>query len=86
MASVLSELLGREIEHQKLSEEVVKKFWLSTGMSDEYADFMVKLDVGISAGSEEMIYSSPKNVIGKTGLVTFLTNNKHVWEVVAPVK
>jgi hypothetical protein len=77
---MLTETLGREIKHTRMSEEEFKAVWIGRGMKEDYAQVTAAMDVLIAKGAEEEIYGRA-DVVGKRTLRAYLEANKDVWRV-----
>ena len=81
VAKVLTDILGKPIEHVKLSEEGSSKWMQSKGIPSEMAGFLAQLDVQISGGAEDRLNTTVKDVTGKAPMAfrDFVEANKDVW-------
>jgi festuclavine dehydrogenase len=81
VADYFSTLLGRTIKHRNLTPAEFKQHFVSTGMPDEYADLMVRLDRLVAQGSEEKAFNIDKDRkrVGKISLRQFLGDRKDTW-------
>lgn len=50
MAAIFSEVLGRKIEHVRLSRGDFKELLMKYGMDERMAEYMTELDVRVSKG------------------------------------
>ncbi|TFK24521.1 ergot alkaloid A [Coprinopsis marcescibilis] len=81
VAGILSEVLGRRIEHRVVSVEEMTRYYMDLygpGQED-VARWLVDLDVGIEAGSQEGLERTPGAVIGKLSLEAWVKKNKHLF-------
>ncbi|KAJ6532722.1 hypothetical protein DFH09DRAFT_1182058 [Mycena vulgaris] len=78
IAGILTEILGREIKHTRLTEADFEQALIRRGLREDYAQMLAALDTLISQGSEEKVYSAA-NVIGKRTIRAFFEANKDVW-------
>ncbi|KAK2772969.1 hypothetical protein FQN52_004803 [Onygenales sp. PD_12] len=83
VAEILSSVLGREISHEKLSGEEFGAFMTEkAGVTRDYADMLVGMDVAISKGSEERMNDVVERVTGEKPKTfrEFAEGVKGVWE------
>lgn len=81
VAATLSEVLGRKIEHVRLSPEERTKYYIGLGMPEFVAGFMTQLEVGTAKGLEAMEDDSVEKVTGEKALAfkDWVEENKAVW-------
>jgi len=81
VASILSEVLGRKITHNKLPGAQYKAILTGVGLPEQYAAFLVALEEEIAVGSEEKLIAeeSDKIVKGKITIREFFEKNKAIW-------
>ena len=81
VASILSEVVGRKITHNKLSGEQQKAALIRAGLPEKFAAFMVAIQEDVAAGLEEKLIAeeSSKIVKGKTTIKEFFEKNKATW-------
>ncbi|KAG5654549.1 hypothetical protein H0H81_000074 [Sphagnurus paluster] len=82
-ATLLSEVLGRKITHQRLTHEEGKKVWLAFGMEEAHAELMLHMEHLVAVGKEEahLQSNSPLNFVGNRRLKDYLENNREAWVV-----
>ncbi|KAJ7731109.1 hypothetical protein DFH07DRAFT_755774 [Mycena maculata] len=78
IAALLSEILGREIKHTRLTEAELKEVMVARGMPESYGQMMAMLDGFVAQGAEEQLFHKA-NVVGKRTLRAFFEANKDVW-------
>ncbi|KAJ7484421.1 hypothetical protein FB451DRAFT_84646 [Mycena latifolia] len=78
IAGMLTEILGREIKHTRLSTIEFKQVLIERGMTEEYAQMLSSMDGLIAQSVEEKLYSRA-DVVGKRTLRGFFEANKDVW-------
>ncbi|KAJ7636665.1 hypothetical protein FB45DRAFT_788769, partial [Roridomyces roridus] len=78
IAAMLSEIVGRDIKHTRLSDDEFTQACVERGMPLEYARIMVALDGFISLGAEERLFEKA-DVVGKRRLRDFLETNQQVF-------
>lgn len=82
VAKTLTEILGKPIEHLKLSGDELSKWYQSQRIPAEVADFLAGLDVKVvSSGKEQRLNTVVKDVTGKEPISfrAFAEANKQVW-------
>ena len=82
VAKTLTEILGKPIEHLKLSGHELSKWYQSQRIPAEVADFLAGLDVEVvSSGKEQRLNIAVKDVTGKEPISfrAFAEANKQVW-------
>ncbi|KAL8783444.1 MAG: hypothetical protein Q9195_009386 [Heterodermia aff. obscurata] len=82
VAKIMTGVLGKPVEHVKLSGEELKKWFQSQGLPSELAGFISDLDVKIgSTGAEARLNTAVKDVTGKESVTfrAFAEANKNVW-------
>lgn len=81
VAEILSEVLGKVIEHVKLSHGQFRQLLIANGVSKEMAEYLADLDVAVANGHG----AEPTNVVQRvTGerprtFREFAMNNKSLW-------
>ncbi|KAJ7486716.1 hypothetical protein FB451DRAFT_1337460 [Mycena latifolia] len=76
IAKMLSEVLGREVKHKRLTMEELTKVLRQRGMPEDYAEKMSSTDVLIAGGAEERLFRKA-DFVGKRRLGDFLEANKN---------
>lgn len=81
VAETLSDVLGRRIEHVKLSREERHQGLVGAGISDYFAGFLSELEEAASAGFETRMNDEVERVTGKRpkSLGLFVQENKETW-------
>lgn len=81
MAAVFSEVLGRKVEHVKLSTEDFHKLLVKHGMDAPMAQYMTELDVRVSKGEGKDPTTNVKVITGQAprSFKDFVSDNKAVW-------
>jgi festuclavine dehydrogenase len=80
IAVMLTETLGREIKHTRMSQAEFEAVWIGRGLPKEYAQIMVAMDGLIAVGKEAEVYGRA-DVVGKRTLRAYFEANKDVWQV-----
>ncbi len=82
VAALLSEILGREIAHIRLSEEELTERFKQQGLPPQYAPILANLDTAISYGAEDRVTDEVKNIAGREplGFLPFATATCEVWK------
>ncbi|KAJ7244239.1 hypothetical protein C8J57DRAFT_1681023 [Mycena rebaudengoi] len=80
IASILSEVLGREVSHKRYTEAEYKQVYISRGMPEDYAEVMSSMEGLIAQGVEEKLFKRAE-VVGKRTIREFFENNKETWRV-----
>ncbi|KAJ7698630.1 hypothetical protein B0H17DRAFT_324738 [Mycena rosella] len=81
IAAMLTEVLRREIKHNRLTPAEFKQVCVDKGMPEDYAQMMTMLDGFIAQGAEEKNYRRA-DVVGKRTLRAFFEANKEAWRAV----
>jgi uncharacterized protein YbjT (DUF2867 family) len=81
VAETLSGVLGRRIEHVKLSREERYQGLVGAGLSDYFAGFLSDLEGAASVGFEAGMNDEVERVTGKPpkSLGLFAQENKETW-------
>ncbi|KDR71663.1 hypothetical protein GALMADRAFT_254040 [Galerina marginata CBS 339.88] len=80
VAAILSEVVGRKITHERVTEEQSIAGFIALGIPEDYAKVLSGLLVEVANGfSEEAILTSPKAIIGKVDLRGYFEANKKIW-------
>ena len=81
VARILSEVLGREIEHVKLSQAALAARMQEVGVPAEYAGMLAGMDGLIAEGGEERLNEVVVELIGKAprGFREFAEAEKACW-------
>ncbi|KAK4501895.1 hypothetical protein PRZ48_007704 [Zasmidium cellare] len=81
VAAIFSEVLGRKVEHAKLSRDNFKKLMLDSGMDAPMAEYMTELDVRVSKGEGKDPTGNVKAITGQAPRTfkEFVVDNKAVW-------
>ncbi|KFZ00293.1 hypothetical protein V500_01106 [Pseudogymnoascus sp. VKM F-4518 (FW-2643)] len=84
VAEKLSAVLGRPIEHVKLSEAQRYEGLVSVGVSDYYAQFLTNLEIAASTGFETRMNAAVEKVTGRPPrtLDLFAHENRGAWQSV----
>ena len=77
---MLSEVVGREIVHRRITIEEGTELWTSFGLDKGYVIELMKFEqsVGIT-GSEEASLKEPNVIKGKRTLREYIVNNRARW-------
>ncbi|KDR83084.1 hypothetical protein GALMADRAFT_238896 [Galerina marginata CBS 339.88] len=79
IAALLSEVIGRKITHERVtSEESIARF-TALGIDKDYATMLTTFLAKLADGEEELLFTSPKAIIGKVGLRDYFEANKNIW-------
>ncbi|KAJ7698663.1 hypothetical protein B0H17DRAFT_1196762 [Mycena rosella] len=81
IATTLTEVLGRENQHNRLTPAEFKQVCADKGMPEDYAQMMTMLDGFIAQGAEEKNYRRA-DIVGKRMLRAFFEANKDAWRAV----
>lgn len=66
VSRLISEITGREIRHQSISDDELTRSWLAAGISKDYAEIMSGLDRNIrEEGAEDLTTDTVMRVTGK---------------------
>ena len=81
MAELLSEILGRKITHRRISADEYKETFLEEGLEQEYAVYLVNIELEAARGVEEDVFKvdEDKKFIGKLTLRKYFEFNKDLW-------
>lgn len=81
MAAIFSEVLGRKVEHVRLSRDEFHKLLVKHGMDAPMADYMTELDVRVSQGEGKEPTNNVKAITGQAPRTfkDFVVDNKAVW-------
>ncbi|KAJ7227567.1 hypothetical protein C8J57DRAFT_1197399 [Mycena rebaudengoi] len=80
IAATLSEVIGREVVHKRLTEDEYKQVYLERGVPDDYAQFLAMLDGSVDQGVEEELFHRA-DVVGKITIREFFEKNKDLWKL-----
>lgn len=61
----MTEVLGKKIEHVKISEQELAELWVKVGLPAEYAKIMGQMDTGIKHGAEERESNTVEALTGR---------------------
>ncbi|KAJ7744039.1 hypothetical protein DFH07DRAFT_749636, partial [Mycena maculata] len=75
IAQILTDVLGCEIKHRTISAEDHKATFIRWGWPADYAVLMSALDVGISEGAEERIFSRA-DFVGQQKIQVFVEEHR----------
>ena len=77
----MTEILGRNITHRRLSIDEYKEMILGEGLEPEYADYLVTVELEAAKGVEESIFNVDKDekFVGKHTLREYLESNRNLW-------
>ncbi|KAJ7098296.1 hypothetical protein C8R44DRAFT_834910 [Mycena epipterygia] len=78
IASMLTEILGRKINHMRLTEAEFKQVLIEKGVPEDYAQMLSAMDGSIAQGAEEKLFNRA-DVVGKRSIRAFFEANKDVW-------
>ena len=81
VAEIFTSVLGRPIKHTRLSEQELKKLYLSVGLPEDYAGLLAFIETLNAAGGEERNFAAPNKRTGKITLREFVEKNKEAWVV-----
>ncbi|KAF8156986.1 hypothetical protein B0H34DRAFT_675345 [Crassisporium funariophilum] len=81
VAKLLTDVLGREITHKKISVDEAIKIYLKFGMPQPLAEGLATLESLVAGGSEEKAFYADKDrkIVGKHTLRGYLEANRHIW-------
>jgi len=79
VAALLSEVVGRKITHERVTEEESIAGFTGVGLSPDHAKTLTLLLIEVGNGTEEAIFTSPKAIIGKVNLRDYFEANKKIW-------
>ncbi|KDR83087.1 hypothetical protein GALMADRAFT_152068 [Galerina marginata CBS 339.88] len=77
--AILGEVLGRKITHERVTEEQAVVVFMAQGTPEHYAKIRAWLATRVANGKEEVIFTSPKAIHGKTDLRDYFEANKKLW-------
>lgn len=82
IASTLTKVLGKKIEHVRLTPEERTKYYMGLGMPEYVAGFMTQLEVGTAKGLEKKENKSVEEITGRKPIAFEAWAEKHkaVWE------
>ncbi|KAL9045201.1 MAG: hypothetical protein Q9214_001723 [Letrouitia sp. 1 TL-2023] len=82
LAEILSEVLGRKIQHENYTEEQLAARYIKAGMPDSYAKMLSNLDTQVSNGLENKLNDVVENLTGRPPKTfkAFAEENKAVWK------
>jgi hypothetical protein len=82
LAEILSDCLGRKIEHVKLTGDQRVQRFLGFGMPEHYANFLTFLETSAAKGAEERMNDAVEELTGRPPQTfgSFAQQNKLVWE------
>lgn len=66
VAGILSEVLGRPVRHENLSEDALAERQLAQGMEPAYARLLSSMDTAIAGGSEDRTTDTVARVTGRS--------------------
>ena len=75
---MLSEILGREITHTRMSHDEAVVFWRQF-VPTEFAEAMVEIEEAVARGDEEACFRAKFKQVGKKRLRPYLEANREVW-------
>jgi len=75
----LSQVLGREIVHKRLTNDEESAIFNSMGMPVNFARSLNGIEQDAAGGSEERAFRSEKAIIGKEKLEDYSEANKQLW-------
>lgn len=81
MAAIFSEVLGRKVEHVRLSRDDFHSLLVKHGMDAPMAGYMTELDVRVSQGEGKDPTTNVKAITGQAPgtFMNFVVYNKAVW-------
>ncbi|KAG6808085.1 hypothetical protein H0H93_000605 [Arthromyces matolae] len=82
IATILSQILGRKIEHSRLSDRDAVRFWVeSLGFPEAVVPAMIAIEHRTAQGSEYDAFIKPIDgkVVGKVRLEDFIRANRELW-------
>ncbi|KAL9609667.1 MAG: hypothetical protein Q9167_005576 [Letrouitia subvulpina] len=82
LAEILSEVLGRNIQHENYTEEQLAARYIKAGMPESYAKMLSNLDTQVSNGLQNKLNDVVEVLTGRPpkSFKTFVVENKSVWE------
>jgi len=75
---MLSEILGREITHTRMSHDEAIVFWRQF-VPTEFAGAMVQIEDAVALGDEEAYFHANVKEVGKRHLRAYFEANREVW-------
>ena len=70
VAAMLTGVLGRKITHKKMTSEEAHRVWQQFGLTQEYVEYMLKMENDASKGEEQAFFAMGDKEVGR----------KHLWE------
>jgi ergot alkaloid biosynthesis protein len=88
VASILSEVSGRAIEHRHVSPTEVQARMVASGVPDEFAEILTMLERLIRDGAEDRVTETVRDVTGRApaSLREFAERHAAVWHLPSPAK
>jgi festuclavine dehydrogenase len=82
VAALLSEVLGRNITHRRLTEDESILIWTSGArLTVELAKTVIKMEADIANGAEVAVFESDNKIVGKKHLREFFETNRELWAI-----
>lgn len=78
----ISEVTGRKVIHQSISDDELTRSWLAAGISEDYAEIMTRLDRNIrEEGTENLTTDTVMRVTGKepVSFQQFAQRHANIW-------
>lgn len=86
VAHLLSETLGRDVVHRRLSEAELAKRHEQQGLPPEYAPVLAAMDTAISLGAEDRVTNEVQSITGRgpSSFLAFANAAREVWNTPEP--
>lgn len=82
VSRIISEVTGRKVTHQSISDDELTRSWLAAGISKDYAEIMSRLDRKIrEEGAEDLSTDTVMRVTGKApvSFQQFAQRHANIW-------
>lgn len=81
MAEIFTEVLGREVEHVRVSKNDLRNLLIKYGMDEAMAEYMAELDVRVSKGEGKDPTDNVEMLTGEQPRTfqDFVTYNMELW-------
>ncbi|KAJ2928703.1 hypothetical protein H1R20_g8361, partial [Candolleomyces eurysporus] len=83
VAQILSTVLGRPIKHRIISRDEALARYISYGLPEASAEFLVEAELNLDKGSAERLVTDDEfavaRKVGKLGVREYVEKNKNVW-------
>ncbi|GLB39183.1 hypothetical protein LshimejAT787_0603450 [Lyophyllum shimeji] len=79
VASLLTDVLGRKITHERLSADELKAIWTSFGLGEKFALWYINAEDDIARGTEEAFLHGEEKEVGKRHLLDYFREKRDIW-------